>query len=276
MTINIKGKLLDLSPPKIMGILNVTPDSFYDGGKYNSEKKILDQVEKMINDGADIIDVGGYSSRPGAKQVKLEDEIKRVVPVIKLIKNKFSETVISVDTFRSKVAQKAVDSGASVVNDISAGELDPDMFKCIAELNVPYILMHMIGNPENMQDKPTYKHVVNEIVKNLSEKIFLAREAGIMDVIIDPGFGFGKTLNHNYEILNNLSFFKELECPILVGVSRKSMIYKLLGNEPENALNGTTCLNTVSVLSGANILRVHDVKEAKEVVELTNFLKKNT
>ena len=276
MTINLNGKLMDLSSPKIMGILNITPDSFYDGGKFNSDKKVLNQVEKMIKDGADLIDVGGYSSRPGANPVKLEEEIKRVVPVIELIKNKFSDTIISVDTFRSVVAKKAVDSGASVVNDISAGELDPNMFKCIAKLNVPYILMHMKGNPQNMQHKPTYKNVVNEIVKNISEKIFLAREAGIMDVIIDPGFGFGKTLQHNYEILNNLSFFKELDCPILVGVSRKSMIYKLLETKPENALNGTTCIHTVSVLSGANILRVHDVKEAKEVVELTNFLKKTT
>jgi len=276
MTINLKGKLMDLSSPKIMGILNITPDSFYDGGKFNSDKKVLDQVEKMINDGADLIDVGGYSSKPGANPVKLEEEIKRVVPVIELIKNKFSDTIISVDTFRSEVAKKAVDSGASIVNDISAGELDSDMFKCVAQLNVPYILMHMKGNPQNMQDKPTYKNVVNEIVKNLSEKIFFAREAGIIDVIIDPGFGFGKTLEHNYEILNNLSFFKKLDCPILVGISRKSMIYKLLDTKPENALNGTTCLHTVSVLSGANILRVHDVKEAKEVVELTNFLKKTT
>ena len=276
MTININGKLLDLSTPKIMGILNITPDSFYDGGIFNSEKKILNQVEKMINDGADIIDVGGYSSRPGAKQVELEDEIKRVVPVIKLIKNKFSKTIISVDTFRSEVAQKAIDSGASIVNDISAGELDSNMFNCVAQLKVPYILMHMKGNPGNMQNKPKYKNVVHDIIKNLSEKIFLARENGIMDIIIDPGFGFGKTIEHNYEILNDLSFFKELDCPIMVGVSRKSMIYNLLKNKPEDALNGTTCINTIALLSGANILRVHDVKEAKEVVQLTNFLKKTT
>mgnify|MGYP001163527610 FL=1 len=276
MTININGKLLDLSTPKIMGILNITPDSFYDGGIFNSEKKILNQVEKMINDGADIIDVGGYSSRPGAKQVELEDEIKRVVPVIKLIKNKFSKTIISVDTFRSEVAQKAIDSGASIVNDISAGELDSNMFNCVAQLKVPYILMHMKGNPGNMQNKPKYKNVVHDIIKNLSEKIFLARENGIMDIIIDPGFGFGKTIEHNYEILNDLLFFKELDCPIMVGVSRKSMIYNLLKNKPEDALNGTTCINTIALLSGANILRVHDVKEAKEVVQLTNFLKKTT
>ena len=276
MTINIKGKLLDLSTPKIMGILNITPDSFYDGGIFNSEKKILNQVKKMINDGADIIDVGGYSSRPGAKQVKVEDEIKRVIPVIELIKKKFSKTIISIDTFRSEVAQKAIDSGASIVNDISAGELDSNMFKCVAQLNVPYILMHMKGNPGNMQNEPKYKNVVNDIIKNLSEKIFLARENGIMDIIIDPGFGFGKTLEHNYEILNDLLLFKELDCPIMVGVSRKSMIYNLLKNKPEDALNGTTCINTIAILSGANILRVHDVKEAKEVVQLTNFLKKTT
>ena len=275
MTINLNGNLMDLSTPKIMGILNVTPDSFYDGGMFDSNKKILDHVEKMLNDGADIIDVGGYSSRPGAKEVKLKDEIKRVVPTIELIKKEFNETTISVDTFRSEVALQAVNSGASIINDISGGDLDPNMFNCVAELNVPYIIMHMQGNPKNMQNNPLYENVIVEIIENLSKKVFEATEAGVIDIIIDPGFGFGKTIEHNYKILSELSFFKELDCPILVGLSRKSMIYSLLEEKPENVLNGTTCLNTVSILNGANILRVHDVKEAKEVVKLTNFLNKN-
>ena len=272
MTINIKGKLIDFSSPKIMGILNITPDSFYDGGMFDSNKKILKQVEKMLEDGADIIDVGGCSSRPGSKKVTKDDEIKRVIPTIELIKSKFNEAIVSVDTFRSEVAKKAVNSGASIVNDISAGELDPNMFNCIAELGIPYIMMHMQGNPQTMQNKPIYNSLVNDIITNLSKKIFRARELGIIDIVIDPGFGFGKTLEHNYQILNDLSFFKELDCPILVGISRKSMIYKLLNNDPKNALNGTTCLNTVALSKGANILRVHDVKEAKEIIKLTNFL----
>ena len=275
MTINLNGNLMDLSTPKIMGILNVTPDSFYDGGMFDSNKKILDHVEKMLTDGVDIIDVGGYSSRPGAKEVKLKDEIKRVVPTIELIKKEFNETTISVDTFRSEVALQAVNSGASIINDISGGDLDPNMFNCVAELNVPYIIMHMRGNPKNMQNNPLYENVIVEIIENLSKKVFEATEAGVIDVIIDPGFGFGKTIEHNYKILSELSFFKELDCPILVGLSRKSMIYNPLEEKPENVLNGTTCLNTVSILNGANILRVHDVKEAKEVVKLTNFLNKN-
>mgnify|MGYP001231346974 FL=1 len=275
MTINLNGNLMDLTTPKIMGILNVTPDSFYDGGIFDSNKKILDHVEKMLTDGADIIDIGGYSSRPGAKEVKLKDEIKRVVPTIELIKKEFNETTISVDTFRSEVALQAVNSGASIINDISGGDLDPNMFNCVAELNVPYIIMHMQGNPKNMQNNPLYENVIVEIIENLSKKVFEATEAGVIDVIIDPGFGFGKTIEHNYKILSELSFFKELDCPILVGLSRKSMIYSLLEEKPENVLNGTTCLNTVSILNGANILRVHDVKEAKEVVKLTNFLNKN-
>ena len=276
MTININGTLLDLSTPKIMGILNITPDSFYDGGVFNSDKKILNQVEKMISEGADMIDIGGYSSRPGANEVNIDDEIGRVIPAIELIKNKFGDTIISIDTFRSKVAKKAINAGASIINDISSGDLDSEMFNCVAKLKVPYIMMHMKGIPNNMQKNPEYENVIVEIVKNLSNKLFLAKKAGIIDVIIDPGFGFGKTATHNYSILKNLSFFKELGCPILVGISRKSMIYKLLDKNPENALNGTTCLNTISIINGAKILRVHDVKEAKEVITLTNFLNKNS
>jgi len=276
MTININGTLLDLSTPKIMGILNITPDSFYDGGVFNSDKKILNQVEKMISEGADMIDIGGYSSRPGANEVNIDDEIGRVIPAIELIKNKFCDTIISIDTYRSKVAKKAINAGASIINDISSGDLDSEMFNCVAKLKVPYIMMHMKGIPNNMQKNPEYENVIVEIVKNLSNKLFLAKKAGIIDVIIDPGFGFGKTATHNYSILKNLSFFKELGCPILVGISRKSMIYKLLDKNPENALNGTTCLNTISIINGAKILRVHDVKEAKEVITLTNFLNKNS
>ena len=276
MTININGTLLDLSTPKIMGILNITPDSFYDGGVFNSDKKILNQVEKMISEGADMIDIGGYSSRPGANEVNIDDEIGRVIPAIELIKNKFGDAIISVDTFRSKVAKKAINAGASIINDISSGDLDSEMFNCVAKLKVPYIMMHMKGTPNNMQKNPEYENVIVEIVKNLSNKLFLAKKAGIIDVIIDPGFGFGKTATHNYSILKNLSFFKELGCPILVGISRKTMIYKLLDKNPENALNGTTCLNTISIINGAKILRVHDVKEAKEVITLTNFLNKNS
>ena len=276
MTININGTLLDLSTPKIMGILNITPDSFYDGGVFNSDKKILNRVEKMINEGVDMIDIGGYSSRPGAKKVNIDDEIARAIPSIELIKNKFSDIIISIDTFRSEVAKKAINAGASIINDISAGDLDPEMFNCVAELKVPYIMMHMKGTPNNMQKNPTYENVVFEIVKNLSKKLFLAKQAGIIDIIIDPGFGFGKTVNDNYCILKDLSFFKQLGCPILVGISRKSMVYKLLDINPKNALNGTTILNTISIINGAQILRVHDVKEAKEVITLTNFINKNS
>lgn len=276
MTINLKGKLLDFKKPKIMGILNVTPDSFYDGGKFNSEKKILLHVEKMLVDGADIIDIGGASSRPGANQISLDLELKRVIPAIEIIKKKFNNAIISVDTFRSKVAEKAILSGASIINDISGGEFDRNMFKCVAENKVPYIIMHMKGNPTTMQKKPIYKNVVTDIIKNLSKKIYFARQHGVLDIIIDPGFGFGKTLEHNYQILKNLEHFKELDCPILVGLSRKSMIYKLLKSSSEKSLNGTTSLNTISIQNGASILRVHDVREAKEVIELITFMNKTT
>lgn len=273
MTINLNGSLFDFNVPKIMGILNVTPDSFYDGGKFNSDKKIIIQVEKMLKDGADIIDVGGYSSKPGSNKISSKTEIERVIPTIKLLKETFKEIVISVDTFRSDVAKKAISNGASIINDISSGELDKNMFKCVAELGVPYIMMHMQGTPQTMQKKPYYKNVITDITKNLSKKIHLARKQGVLDIIVDPGFGFGKTIEHNYEILKNLEHLKELECPILIGVSRKSMIYKLLNNSANESLNGTTCLNTISILKGASILRVHDVKEAKEVIQLTTFLK---
>ena len=272
MTINIGGNIMNFNKPKIMGILNVTPDSFYDGGIFNSEKKVLHQVNTMIDEGVDIIDVGGYSSKPGAENISLDTELKRVIPYIKIIKKNFEGIPVSIDTFRSKVAKEAVNHGAEIINDISSGELDKKMFYTVSELKVPYIMMHMQGKPINMQINPVYKNLVVDIIENLSKKIFEARRIGINDIIIDPGFGFGKTVNDNYILLKNLSFFKELGCPILVGISRKSMIYKVLKTDPQNSLNGTTCLNTISLMNGANILRVHDVRQAKEVVDLVESL----
>ncbi|MDC0592887.1 dihydropteroate synthase [Flavobacteriaceae bacterium] len=275
MILNIKGSVLDLSIPKIMGVLNVTPDSFYDGGIYSSEKKILKQVEKMILDGSDIIDIGGYSSKPGATSITVEEEEKRVIPIIKLIYKTFKESIISVDTFRSEISEKSINAGASIINDISGGDLDNNIYKIAGKYKTPYIIMHMRGNPSNMQNKPVYKNINYEIIKNLSKKIDLAQSNGVGDIIIDPGFGFGKTIEHNYQILNNLKLYKILDKPILVGISRKSMIYKLLKTDPSKALNGTTVLNTIALINGANILRVHDVKEAKEVIKLCSFLKEN-
>ena len=275
MILNIKGSLLDLSCPKIMGILNVTPDSFYDGGVYSNEKEVLKQVEKMILDGVDIIDIGGYSSKPGAKTITIKEEEKRVLPIIKLIYKTFKKTIISVDTFRSEIAEKSLNAGASIINDISGGDFDNNIYKIAERYKAPYIMMHMKGNPSNMQINPTYKNINYEIIKNLSKKIDFAQKKGVCDIIIDPGFGFGKTIEHNYQILNNLKLYKVLHKPILVGVSRKSMIYKLLKTDPSSALNGTTALNTVALINGANILRVHDVKQANEVIKLCGFLKEN-
>ena len=275
MILNIKGDILDLSSPKIMGILNVTPDSFYDGGVFSNEKKILHQVEKMILDGADIIDVGGYSSKPGAETIPLKEEEKRVIPIIKLINKTFDKTVISVDTFRSEIAEKSLSEGASIINDISGGDLDKNIYQIANKYRAPYIMMHMKGIPSNMQHNPKYENINYEIIKNLSLKIDSAEKKGVNDIIIDPGFGFGKTIQHNYQILNNIKLYTVLKKPILVGVSRKSMIYKLLESDPSEALNGTTSLNTIALINGANILRVHDVKEAKEVIKLYSFLKEN-
>lgn len=275
MILNIKGDILDLSSPKIMGILNVTPDSFYDGGVFSNEKKILHQVEKMILDGADIIDVGGYSSKPGAETIPLKEEEKRVIPIIKLINKTFDKTVISVDTFRSEIAEKSLSEGASIINDISGGDLDKNIYQIANKYRAPYIMMHMKGIPSNMQHNPKYENINYEIIKNLSLKIDSAEKNGVSDIIIDPGFGFGKTIQHNYQILNNIKLYTVLKKPILVGVSRKSMIYKLLESDPSEALNGTTSLNTIALINGANILRVHDVKEAKEVIKLYSFLKEN-
>ena len=275
MILNIKGNTLDLSSPKIMGVLNVTPDSFYDGGVYSNEKKILLQVEKMISDGADIIDIGGFSSKPGAKTISVKEEEKRVIPIIKLINNTFNKIIISVDTFRGEIAEKSLNEGASIINDISGGNLDKNIYKIANKYRVPYIMMHMKGVPANMQANPKYENINYEIIKDISYKIDIAEKKGVCDIIIDPGFGFGKSIEHNYQILNNIKLYTVLKKPILVGISRKSMIYKLLKTDPSKALNGTTSLNTIALINGANILRVHDVKEAKEVIKLYSFLKEN-
>ncbi|WP_134386419.1 dihydropteroate synthase [Flavobacterium psychrophilum] len=275
MTINCKGQLIDLSTPKVMGILNVTPDSFYDGGRFVSEKNVLIQVENMLQDGANFIDIGGQSSKAKAAIVSIDEELKRVVSIVDLILKKFPETMISIDTFNSKVAQIAVENGAAIINDISAGNLDDNMFETIAKLQVPYIMMHMRGTPQTMQEMTNYDDLVKDILFYFSEKVAKARSFGINDLIIDPGFGFAKTLEQNFELLNKLELFEMLELPILVGVSRKSMIYKTLETTPENALNGTSVLNTISLTKGGNILRVHDVKEAVECVKLYAMLDRN-
>ncbi|SNB38074.1 dihydropteroate synthase [Flavobacterium psychrophilum] len=275
MTINCKGQLIDLSTPKVMGILNVTPDSFYDGGRFVSEKNVLIQVENMLQDGANFIDIGGQSSKAKAAIVSIDEELKRVVSIVDLILKKFPETMISIDTFNSKVAQIAVEKGAAIINDISAGNLDDNMFETIAKLQVPYIMMHMRGTPQTMQEMTNYDDLLKDILFYFSEKVAKARSFGINDLIIDPGFGFAKTLEQNFELLNKLELFEMLELPILVGVSRKSMIYKTLETTPENALNGTSVLNTIALTKGGNILRVHDVKEAVECVKLYAMLDRN-
>ena len=272
-TINCRGKLIDLSIPKVMGIINITPDSFYDGGKTFSEKEMLKQAEVMLLEGATFLDVGGYSSRRGADDVSEAEEIRRVVEAIESILKNFPEVLISVDTFRSEVAKKAVEAGASLVNDISGGSLDGAMYKTVSQLKVPYILMHIRGTPKTMTGLTDYENVTIEVIKDLSEKIALARAEGVNDIIVDPGFGFAKKRNQSFEVLNNLELFQNLEVPILVGISRKSMIYGTLDTSAENALNGTTSLNTIALLKGASILRVHDVKEARECVILTESLK---
>ena len=274
MTINCAGKLVDLSTPKIMGILNVTPDSFYDGGVHNSEKKILDHVEKMLNDGAIFIDIGAYSSRPNGINVDENEELNRVVPALELVINKFPETIISIDTFRSKVAETCLNSGASIINDVSAGEMDKKMMEIVGKYNVPYVMMHMKGNPQNMIKKTNYDDMLKEIIKYFSKKINQAVSYKINDMIIDPGFGFAKDLKQNYNLLSNMDLLKILEKPIMVGISRKSMIYQSLKTNAKESLNGTTVLNTVSLIKGASILRVHDVKEANECIKLINALNK--
>lgn len=273
MTINCKGQLIDISTPKVMGILNVTPDSFYDGGQYKDESSILKQVETMLKEGATFIDIGGYSSRPGADYVSEAEELSRVVPVVQLILKHYPETLISIDTFRSEVAKKSIEAGAAIINDISAGHLDENMIETVGQLGVPYIMMHMKGNPKTMQQQTDYDDLIKDINSYFAERIAKAHAAKINDIIIDPGFGFAKTIEQNYELLNNMELLQIVDKPILAGVSRKSMIYKTLNTTSENALNGTTALHMVALQKGAKILRVHDVKEALECVTLFNQLK---
>lgn len=267
-TINCRGRLLDLSHPIVMGILNLTPDSFFDGGRYSDEAAILRQVEKMLHEGAAILDLGGMSSRPGAVLISEEEELRRVLPAIEAVLQQFPEAVLSIDTFRSKVASEAVAAGASIVNDIYAGRFDENMFETVAALGVPYIMMHMQGDPGNMQKSPTYGDVVKEVLHFFIENLGRLRALGVKDVIADPGFGFGKTVEHNFQLLDNLHIFRMTELPILAGVSRKSMICKVLRINPENALNGTTALHMVALQQGARIIRAHDVREAIEVIQL--------
>jgi len=268
--IRVKDKLLDFNTPKVMGIVNCTPDSFYSESRKQSEIDILKQVEKHLSDGAEIIDLGGYSSRPGAKEVSENEEISRVLPTIQLIKSHF-ETIISLDTFRAEVARQGLENGVDMINDISAWEIDNKLLDVVAKYQCPYILMHMKGVPSNMQLNTNYTNIFIEIIHFLSEKISILQQKGVNDIIIDPGFGFGKSIEQNFELLRYLSALKILNKPILVGISRKSMIYKKLNITPEESLNGTTVLNTIAINNGASIIRVHDVKEAKECVRLTSF-----
>lgn len=273
-TLNCKGKVLVIDEPIVMGIINITPDSFYAGSRNHSVDEVLFRVEKMINEGATIIDIGGQSTRPKSEQISEEEELKRVLAAIELIHKKFSEQILSIDTFYSKVAEEAVHAGASIVNDISAGTLDKKLISTVAKLKVPYVLMHILGTPQTMQKNPQYKNVTLEIFDCLSFKIKELTEAGINNIIVDVGFGFGKTHQHNFQLLHQLSFFKQLQKPLLAGLSRKATIYKTLGVTSEEALNGTTVMNTFALMNGANILRVHDVKEAVQAIKLFTEYKK--
>ncbi|MGB0778276.1 MAG: dihydropteroate synthase [Flavobacteriaceae bacterium] len=273
-SINCRGKLIDLSKPKVMGILNLTPDSFYDGGQNTGLEQIQKKVSQMLADGMDILDVGAVSSKPGATHVSLEEETKRLIPVVQYLHRNFPDLILSIDTFRAKIAEKAVESGASIINDISAGNLDDEMIDCVSQMQVPYVAMHMQGTPQTMQKNPNYKSLMIELIKYFSELQNRCYKKGLNDLIIDPGFGFGKTLNHNYEILKNLNLFHSLDLPILVGISRKSMLYKPLNTSADQALNATSVAHTLALANGANILRVHDVKQAKETIEIYSLYEK--
>ena len=266
MHINCKGHLIDLTTPRIMGILNVTPDSFYDGGVYKSDVDILQQVEKMLSEGATFIDVGAYSSRPNAEHISETEELSRLLPIIQLLVKEFPSIVLSIDTFRSQIAHEAIGAGASLINDISGGNLDDNMFSTIAKLQVPYIMMHMVGTPQNMQSNVTYDDLLKDIILYFSKKIFKLRQLGVNDLIIDPGFGFSKTLDQNFELLQKMQLLNTFKLPILAGLSRKSMLYNILNTSPDKALNATTAANMIALNQGATILRVHDVKEAKEAI----------
>ncbi|MEW7280136.1 dihydropteroate synthase [Aquimarina sp. 2201CG1-2-11] len=275
MTINCKGSLIDLSYPKVMGILNLTPDSFYDGGTYKNETEILKKVASMIEEGATFIDLGAYSSRPGAEHISIEEEKKRILPIVSLLVKEFPNILLSIDTFRSEIARVCIEAGAALINDISAGNLDTNMFQTVGKLAVPYIMMHMKGNPKTMKTLDTYDNLLLEINTYFAQKIAEARKYGINDIIIDPGFGFAKNTAQNFELLKNLQLLSFHDTPILAGLSRKSMIYKTLNLTPKDALNGTTAMNTVALLNGSNILRVHDVKEAIECIRLVTQVKTN-
>lgn len=273
--LNCGGTLLNLAQPKIMGIVNITPDSFYDGGRYNSEIAILKNIEKMLHDGADIIDIGAVSTKPNAINVSIEEERIRLLSIVKAVKKQFPDCIISIDTFRSEIAADSIAEGASMINDIYAGAFDENIFKIAARNNIPIAMMHIQGTPKTMQLNPTYSNVITEVFDYFIERIAVAKSYGVKDILVDVGFGFGKTLEHNYTLLKQLDYFELLGYPLLVGISRKSMIYKLLENTPQEALNGTTVLHTIALQNGANILRVHDVKEAKECIKIMEMLKKS-
>ena len=275
--INVKGQLMDLSQPKVMGILNATPDSFYAQSRLQTEKEIILRLQEMENEGASIMDIGAYSSRSNAQHISIEEEMERLRNCLPLVNKECPNAIVSIDTFRADIAKMCVEEyGAAMINDISAGNMDKQMFATIAQLGVPYIIMHMQGTPQDMQSAPHYDNLLKEVFYFFSEKISKLRDLGVKDIILDPGFGFGKTLEHNYQLMNHLEEFSTFELPLLVGISRKSMIYKLLGTSPEEALNGTTALNTISLLKGANILRVHDVKAAVEAVNIVEKMKQCT
>lgn len=272
MTINCKGQLIDLSTPKVMGILNLTPDSFYDGGNYKDAISALKQVERMLKEGATFVDVGAYSSRPNAEDISESEELRRIFPIVEMIVTRFPDALISIDTFRSRVANQCIEAGACMVNDISAGKLDHNMLQTVANLRIPYLMMHMKGSPQTMKQLANYDQLLKEILFYFSERIAAARALGIVDLIVDPGFGFSKTIEQNYKLLNQLEHFRFLELPLMAGLSRKSMVYKPLDLQSNEALNGTTILNTIALQKGASILRVHDVKEAMECVKLMSHL----
>lgn len=276
MQINCKGHLIDLTSPKIMGILNVTPDSFYDGGLYKSDKDILRQAQKMLSDGATFVDIGAYSSRPNAAHISENEELSRLLPIVQLLVKEFPSIVLSIDTFRSRIAHEAINAGASLINDISGGDLDKNMFSTIAKLQIPYILMHMVGTPQNMQSNIDYEDLLKDIILYFSQKIFELRKLGVNDLIIDPGFGFSKTLDQNFELLQKMQLLNTFNLPVLVGLSRKSMVYNLLDTSADLALNGTTAANMTALNNGATILRVHDVKEAKEAILIHEKTRKCT
>ena len=273
-TINVNGQLMELQSPQVMGILNITPDSFYAGSRKQTEADILSRTRQILDEGASIIDIGAYSSRPNAEHISPDEEMQRLRTALHLINRDFPDAVISIDTFRADVARMCVEEyGAAIINDISAGQMDEQMFTTIAQLGVPYIIMHMQGTPQDMQTNPHYENLLKEVFFYFSEKVQKLRDLGVKDIILDPGFGFGKTLEHNYQLMNHLEEFSVFDLPLLVGISRKSMIYKLLGNTPEEALNGTSILNTIALLKGANILRVHDVKAATEAIAIVQKMK---